>query len=486
MSDGNKPVIVSFRQDLRLADHAPLRAAAETGRPVVAVYVLDDASPGAWRPGGAARWWLHQSLTQLSAALTEHGVTLVLRRGPWVDELVALVEETKAHAVYWHRSYEPWAQQAEQQLHEELAQRAVEGRRFAGYLLFEPEALRTQANEPFKVFTPFWKGCLRQDPPPAPRPAPRLQGYRKAISGASLASWSLLPTKPNWAHAFPDTWQPGEAGAHGRLNTFLQDAVEAYENARDVPGTLGTSRLSPYLHFGELSPRQVWHAVRKATTGNEHAEAGAAAFLRELGWREFSYHLLHHWPHFPDAPFRETFGRFPWRDDQAGLHAWQQGRTGIPLVDAGMRELWTTGWMHNRVRMVVASFLVKNLLIPWQAGEAWFWDTLVDADLGNNAAGWQWVAGCGADAAPYFRIFNPVSQSQKFDPQGVYLRRWVPELAKLPDKAIHAPWEAKPEVLTAAGLLLGRDYPTPIVDLKTSRQRALDAYQSIKAKTAKP
>ncbi len=473
------PIIVWFRQDLRLSDHRALKQAASADRPVLPVYILDDESPGDWRPGGASRWWLHHSLKSLADALADKGGTLVLRRGRSDEELARLIEETGAAGLYWTRGYEPHAQELEKKLHREFGER-LEVKRFGGALLFEPEAIETGAGEPFKVFTPFWKACLREPEPPEPRPRPgKLDFYAKKIRSDKLDDWDLLPTRPDWSGGLEETWTPGENGAHRRLRDFL-NRVEDYGEDRDRPGIAGTSGLSPHLHHGEISPRQVWHTLRRTAAGDRAAAKGVEAYLRELGWREFCYHLLHHWPGIPRQPFRDGFGNFPWRSDPRGLKAWQRGRTGFPIVDAGMRELWHTGWMHNRVRMIVASFLVKHLLIRWQRGEEWFWDTLVDADLANNACGWQWVAGCGADAAPYFRIFNPMLQGKKFDPDGAYVRRWVPELESLPDKHLHEPWSAPAEELKKAGVELGKTYPEPIVDHAAARQRALAALKESK------
>ncbi len=446
------------------------------------LFVLDDKSPERWAPGGASRWWLHRSLESLDEALHGLGAKLVLRHGS-ADKIIAEVaEETDAAAVHCTRSYEPWSLQLETAVRDRLSRADVELKRFAGPLLHEPDQLKTKAGDPYKVYTPFWRALSASLNVKRSTPAPTsLTPFKGRIASDSLASWKLLPKKPDWAKGFRDAWQPGEAGALERLHTFLDERIDDYASERNRPDHEGTSCLSPHLHFGEISPRQCWYAAcMHASHKRQHGE-GADTFLKELAWREFSYHLLFHWPDLPDEPFRKEFASFPWDKNLKAEHAWQRGETGYPIVDAGMRQLWATGWMHNRVRMIAASFLIKDLLIPWQKGEAWFWDTLVDADLANNAASWQWVAGSGADAAPYFRIFNPVLQGEKFDPDGDYIRRWVPELAKLPASAIHSPWEADEAVLKKAGVTLGKTYPHPIVDHAERRDAALAAYKKIKA-----
>ena len=381
-------------------------------------------------------------------------------------------------ALLFSRSYNPGDELLEQRLKQWGDKSGISVRRFPGRLLFEPEQIRNKSGGPFKVFTPFWKACLVQPAPAAPLAAPESLAGAKQLPSAALNELKLLPTRPDWAGGLREYWKPGEAAAHERLEKFLDEAAADYAAMRDSPGAPGTSRLSPYLHYGEISPRQIWHAASSRRAAGK--EKGIDAFLREVGWREFCHHLLVLFPDFPERPFRPEFADFPWLDNPEHLAAWQRGQTGVPIVDAGMRELWHTGWMHNRVRMIVASFLVKNLLIPWQQGEAWFWDTLVDADLANNSAGWQWVAGSGADAAPYFRIFNPIRQGERFDAEGEYVRRWVPEVGGLPDAYIQKPWEAPEFVLKQAGLTLGRDYPKPLVDLATTRNRALEAYEEIR------
>jgi deoxyribodipyrimidine photo-lyase len=477
------PVIVWFRQDLRLTDNPALHAAAASGRPVIPLYILDDETPGRWQAGGASRWWLHHSLAALAADLEKLASRLILKRGRAAAILRQLAAEVDAAAVNWNRCYEPFAIARDKTLKSHLSSDGIAVGSFNAALAFEPWTKQTQSGGPYRVFTPFWKACRDGEAPPRPEPAPETLVAPEAWPESDeLDDWRLLPTGPDWAGGLRETWSPGEAGAHERLEAFLDDAVKSYGKDRDRPGIEATSRLSPHLHFGEVGPRQIWHRVHAWAAGalKGPPSGGAETFLKELVWREFSYHLLYHFPELPEKPLRPEFADFPWREDETGLRAWQAGRTGHPIVDAGMRELWATGYMHNRVRMIAASFLIKDLLLPWQAGEAWFWDTLVDADLASNSASWQWVAGCGADAAPYFRIFNPVLQGEKFDTQGDYVRRWVPEIAALPDKFLHKPWEAPEVILREAGIVLGKDYPEPIVDHRAARARALDAFEEIR------
>ena len=477
-----------FRQDLRLFDNRALTAALRGSGPVVPVYVLDDDTVGPWAMGGASRWWLHGSLTSLANSLAAIGSRLILRRGRAIDTLMALVAETGAASIHCTRAYEPHAAGLELELKARCEQAGATLRRYTGNLLHEPEAVTTRAGEPFKVFTPFWRSLMQSASParPAPRPA-ALPVPETWPHTERLDDWSLRPHRPDWAGGLRASWTPGEAGADARLRTLIDDVLAGYADRRDRPDVPGTSQLSPHLHFGEVSPAQCWHAVQAACAGDADLEKGPSAFLRELGWREFSHHLLHHWPHITDQPFRPEFAAFPWEPDagRADEHftAWSRGLTGYPIVDAGMRQLWQTGFMHNRVRMIAASFLTKHLRIPWQRGARWFWDTLVDADLASNSASWQWVAGSGADAAPYFRIFNPVLQGRKFDPDGAYVRRYVPELARLHLAHIHAPWEAPHAELAAAGIHLGETYPRPVVDHATARAAALAAHGAMRNKS---
>lgn len=466
------PIIVWFRQDLRLADNPALRFAAKSGRPVICLYILDDETPGAWKWGGAARWWLHHSLAALDQNLRRHdGGNLILRRGPAERILPAVIAETGAEAVTWNRCYEPYAVARDKMLKRRLIEDKIEVESFNASLLFEPWEIATKEGKPFRVFTPFWNALRGKIEPGKPHPAPRRLTFHAHIKSDTLADWALLPVKPDWAKDFD--WTPGEAAAHRALSSFLKSVAD-YAHARDIPGEDGTSRLSPHLNWGEIGPRQVWHAVKT----HAHARSdGAQTFLKELGWREFCAQLLFHNPHLPEKPFDQRFADFPWRTSDKDFAAWAKGQTGIPIVDAGMRQLWQTGWMHNRVRMIVASLLIKHLGIHWKHGEEWFWDTLVDAGLANNAANWQWVAGSGADAAPFFRIFNPVLQGQRFDPQGDYVRRHVPELKDVPDRYIHRPWEAPTPP---------PDYPAPIVDLDEGRMRAMKSFRSISKVEALP
>lgn len=479
-----KPIVVWFRNDLRTFDQPALSAAAATGAPVIGVYVLDDVSQGRWKPGAASRWWLHHSLAALERSLRELGGVLLLRRGKPVPVLTALAAECEAGAVYCSRAYEPWAAAQEAAAKQVLEKDGIAFKRFSGVLLREPEEVRTKTGDAYKVYTPFWRALAALGAPAESLPRPKnLLPPAKKLATDGLADWGLLPTKPDWAGGFRETWQPGEEGALARLERFVDGPLKDYAKKRNFPADDATSRLSPHLHFGEISPRLCWHRATAAGQGRPAWDEGVETFLKELVWREFSYHLLTLFPELPDRPFRPEFAAYPWQSGAKALRAWQRGQTGYPIVDAGMRELWHTGIMHNRVRMVTASFLIKHLLLPWQEGEAWFWDTLVDADLASNAASWQWVAGSGADAAPYFRIFNPVTQGEKFDPDGRYVRRWVPEIATLPDNLIHAPWTATALELRAAGVALGKTYPLPIVDHAEARVRALAGYEAVKAAT---
>ena len=464
-----------FRRDLRIADNAALAAAAERGAPVMALYVLDEESDCVRPMGAASRWWLHHSLDALGKDLRRMGTTLSLARGR-TDEVVSMaIAASDASCVFWNRRYDPAEAHVDARLKADLRERGLTAHSFDGALLHEPFLLRTSSGGCFKVFTPFWRALDDRVEPREPIDAPKsLLGWAGDLESLSLSSLELLPKGPDWSAGLAGRWTPGEAGARQRLHDFLDDDLTDYERRRDFPAEPGTSRLSPHLAFGEITPFQIFAALRRSRSG------GAAKFRKEVGWREFSYHLLFHNPALCARSFRPEFEAFSWRRDVKGLKAWQAGLTGYPIVDAGMRELWKTGWMHNRVRMIAASFLIKDLMIDWRKGEAWFWDTLVDADPANNPASWQWVAGSGADAAPYFRVFNPTLQGEKFDPHGDYVRLHVPELADLPDRYIHRPWQAPRPLLEDCGIVLGQTYPEPIVDHGAARERALSAYQSIR------
>ncbi len=461
--------LVWFRNDLRLNDNAALAAALATGGNILALYILDETM------GAAARWWLHNSLAALAADLQARGAMLVLRRGDAARIIPELVAETKVGSVHAARRLNPTQNAQDQCLGATLRQRGVVFQAHGTASLFAPEQI-TRSGGAHNVYGPFARACfaagVAEDFFTAPAHIPGVMG----VKSDRLEDWKLLP-QPDWAQGLRDNWTPGEAGAQATLQTFLAGPLQNYAATRDVPGLAGTSKLSPYVHFGEISPHRLWHAAAAAAGPGDDVRK----FLGELLWREFSLHLLWQYPNLRHEPIRREFAAMPWRDDAEALRSWQRGRTGIPIVDAGMRELWQTGWMHNRVRMICASFLIKHLLLPWQDGEKWFWDTLCEADEAANGASWQWVAGCGADAAPYFRVFNPVLQGRKFDADGAYVRRYVPELASLPDKHLQAPWEADTATLAQAGVELGRTYPLPIVSLTEGRARALAAFARISA-----
>ncbi|MBN9176499.1 MAG: deoxyribodipyrimidine photo-lyase [Microbacterium sp.] len=444
------PSLVWFRDDLRLADNPALRAAVDRDEPIIGVYLLDEESPGIRPLGGAARWWLHHSLAELGERLREKGSALVLRRGAAADVLPALVQEAGAGAVYWNRRYGGAERGVDAGLKETLRADGIEVSSFAASVLFEPWTVRTGAGTPYGVFTPFWNACRQLPPPREPLPEPReLRRPGRHPASDALDDWGLVPTAPDWAAGLRERWQPGEVAARARLDEFLREDAADYDRARDEPAGGATSLLSPRLRWGELSPHAIWHAAVSS-------DAPVGGFLSELGWREFAWHILFHFPELATKNLRSAFDAFPWpRLHPTRLRAWQRGETGYPLVDAGMRELWRSGYMHNRVRMVTASFLVKNLLIDWRRGEEWFWDTLVDADAASNPFNWQWVAGSGADAAPYFRIFNPELQAKKFDPDRRYIREWAPDA-------------------------VDDDAREPIVDLAETRKAALAAYEVVK------
>lgn len=479
--------IVWFRLDLRLADNPALQAAIRHGGAVIPVFVWAPEEEAPWEPGAASRWWLHHSLLELQAKLKAVGGRLIIRRGPALAALQKLAAETRADAVFWNHRYEPAVLTRDQLVKQTLQGAGLRVESFNGALLHEPWSIENQSGRPFQVFTPFWKHCLAQPDPAAPWPGPgQLKTPAQWPKSLRLDELELRP-KINWAAGIRTAWQPGETAAQARLKEFLATAFDQYSTGRDRPGRAGTSRLSPHLHFGEIGPRQVWHGVRQmaAKRGLTTTAWRNSQYLTEIGWREFAHHLLFHFPRTPEEPLRDNFKNFPWRNEPARRKAWQRGLTGYPIVDAGLRELWATGWMHNRVRMITASFLVKDLLISWTEGARWFWDTLVDADLAQNTLGWQWTAGCGADAAPYFRVFNPVLQGEKFDPRGDYVRRWCPELARLPGKWIHQPFAAPAAILAPAGVVLGRDYPKRIVPHGVAREAALAAFARTKVGLAR-
>ncbi len=472
-----------FRNDLRLNDNTALSAACQTNQPVIFLYILDEkATNDRYHDiGSASRWWLHHSLFSLSIEIEKFGGYLNLRKGNTLKILNEFIDKENINKLYFSRGYQPLEVKTENEIYARWHKK-IELKRYAGYSLFEPEQIHAANGQTYKVYTPFWKACLKQ-PIPALKNKfkPPTKKTRKKFRSDNLKDWKLLPSKPDWSKGFNQYWCPGEQGAIHALNKFLNSGFFEYDYGRNRPDLVATSRLSAHLHFGEISPARIWHEVKNFTNKHNIDHVNLTSYLRELGWREFSTHLLFNWPELANKPFKKEYKTFPWRRNKKNLTAWQKGLTGYPIVDAGMRQLWYSGWMHNRVRMIVASFLVKHLLIPWQDGEKWFWDTLVDADLANNAASWQWVAGSGADAAPYFRIFNPILQGKKFDPHGNYVREWVPEIRKLSNDVVHEPWLADKQQLSNAELALGVNYPKPIVTHENGRTRALSAFKKFKS-----
>ncbi len=476
-----QPIIIWFRQDLRISDNPALQAACETGAPIIPLYILDDNNAKEWKMGAASRVWLHHALASLNQDLSEN---LIFKKGEAKKIIEELVQETNAHAVFWNRCYEPWRISRDKIIKTTLEKENIEIQSFNGSLLWEPWHIKTGGGTPYKVFTPYYrKGCLQQPPPRTPLPKAKSINFAKTqIKNLTLSDLNLMPPtrEGDWDERLCKYWDISEKGAHQRLNDFLEDGLKQYKKGRDHPADQNTSRLSPYLHFGQISPNTAWYAAQERGVA-EGWETDMDHFLSELGWREFSYNLLFHFPDITWKNLQDKFDNFPWtKNKTTEIKSWQQGKTGFPIVDAGVRELWETGYMHNRVRMIVGSFLVKNMLTHWHVGEEWFWDCLVDADLASNAASWQWIAGSGADASPYFRVFNPILQSQKFDKDGDYIRRFVPELKDLPKEHIHTPWETPELILKSAGIELGKTYPIPTMMHKDARDRALAAYQTIR------
>ena len=471
-----KPAIYWIRNDLRLSDNRALAAALEEDRPVVPVYIREDNGNG---PLGAAQaWWLERSLKKLSERYDDLGVPLILRSGDPLKVLRALIDESGAEAVFWNRRYSTEGIGADKAIKKALDDDGITVKSFAGQILHEPSNFKTKSGGPYKVYTPFWKAFSADQHVPDPVDAPKsLEGISKKIKSEKLKDWKLYEAKPDWAAGFSDIWQPGEEGAMERLDHFIEDVVQDYAEKRDRPDRQATSMLSPHLALGEISPATIWHRINAAKSISAE---NRKKFLQELVWRDFCRHLLFHAPDLAEKNWNERFDDFGWKDDEEAFDAWTKGQTGYPIVDAGMRQLWREGYMHNRVRMIAASFLIKDLMIDWRRGEKWFRDTLVDADPASNAANWQWVAGSGADAAPFFRIFNPTLQGEKFDPAGDYVRVYVPELKDMPKKHIHAPFDAPDDVLKEAGVTLGKTYPKPLVDHKAARKRALSAFEAIK------
>jgi deoxyribodipyrimidine photo-lyase len=469
--------IVWFRRDLRLADNHALRKAVDCGGPVICLYIREPGDPLAGANGAAQAWWLHHSLVSLDASLKARGNRLVTLTGDPRHLIDWLVEQAGASSVFWNRRYDGAGREIDAEIKAALKVRGVRAESSPGFVLHDPTVLKTQQGRHFSVYTPFWKAFEAAYRPPDDIPAPEhISAGDLTLDSEDIDSWNLLPTGPNWASGFDSLWQPGEAGAWTLLEKFTKEGLDGYCERRDFPADTHTSRLSPHLAFGEISPHAIWRA--SAACADRAQSDDVTRYKKEIVWRDFAWHTLFHNPRLGGVNLDRRFDRFPWRDDDVGFDAWTRGRTGYPIVDAGMRELWATGTMHNRIRMVTASFLIKDLLIDWRRGELWFRDTLLDADMASNPFNWQWVAGCGADAAPFFRVFNPILQGEKFDPAGAYVRRWCPELGALPDKFLHRPFEAPVDILKKAGLTLDKEYPRPIVDHFKAKDAALEALKA--------
>lgn len=474
------PVIVWFRRDLRLADNPALAAAIARKRPLILLFIREPASAKERPLGAASNWWLDKSLRRLSEDIRERGGQFLLRSGDPKTEIRKIISETGAQEIYWNRRYDLVGRMRDTEIKSELADLDIKVESFNGSLLSEPWAFKTGAGGYYKVFTPYWRRLRASYEAPHAHPTPKKLNTLE-LNGDQIDDWALHPESPDWSTGFNAHWRPGEQGAHDRLTTFVETSISQYQDHRNRPDIeTGTSGLSAHLAFGEIGPAQIWRTVMHHIQSGTAEETNAMVFLSQIAWRDFSYVLLFHNPDLATVNYNQNFDFMPWRNDDAAYQAWRRGQTGYPMVDAGMRQLWQTGWMHNRVRMIVASFLTKHLLLHWTRGEDWFWDTLIDADPAANAASWQWTAGSGADAAPYFRVFNPITQGPKFDVSGDFVRKYCPELSKLPTKYIHRPWEAPPLVLLEAGVTLGDTYPVPIIEHKQGRERALAAYNELK------
>ena len=468
--------VMWFRQDLRLADNPALTNALEDGK-TLPIFILDNVNSKEHINGAASKWWLHHSLSKLNKSLKNK---LCFFIGNPIDILDEIHKQFEISNIFWSRCYEPWRIKRDKKIKKYFSDQNVNVNTFNGSLLWEPWNIAKKDGTPYKVFTPYYrKGCLNSDKPRMPLPVPNLSNLISIDNhDLKIEDLELMP-KHNWYNKMISLWSPGEEGAHGKIEEFISNGLNNYKEGRNFPSNQNVSQLSPHLHFGEVSPNQVWYRA-KTKEGKLGIKKDLDHFLSELGWREFSFNLLYHFPFLPKENLQKKFDNFPWDNDKDKLKKWQKGLTGYPIVDAGMQELWQTGYMHNRLRMVVGSFLVKNLLLHWHHGERWFWDCLIDADLASNSAGWQWIAGSGADAAPYFRIFNPITQGQKFDPDGKYTRKYLPVLNDMPDKFLFNPWEAPEDVLRSAGVKLGENYPLPIVEIGSSRQKALEAFATTK------